>query len=183
MSSSSCMQHPFPTGVVFLTTHEALLTARGRRFPLFLSCAFFCHVLKCCSHNVISARCSECQRGVKFKQAAFLWLRALQLCYLGGHALESGEIIGTLKMLKDGMPEDLADSLKSDAGDRKTDHAPLVTVTENEEIATLTATIETNLRQGDLETWRPPLQATKRRPSLRRSARRAEPTNSGVDRC
>ena len=42
------------------------------------------------------------------------------------------------------MPADLADSLKADA--------PLVAATENEEVATLTATIETNLWQGDLET-------------------------------
>ena len=67
---------------------------------------------------------------------AVLWLRARQLCYLGP---------------KDGMPADLANSLKADEEDRKTDHAPLV-VTENEEVATLTATIETNLQQGDLET-------------------------------
>ena len=67
---------------------------------------------------------------------AVLWLRARQLCYLAP---------------KDGMPADLANSLKADEEDRKTDHAPLV-VTENEEVATLTATIETNLKQGDLET-------------------------------
>ena len=51
---------------------------------------------------------------------AVLWLRARQLCYLGGHALESGEIIGILQMLKDDMSADLADSL------RKSDHATLV---------------------------------------------------------
>ena len=50
------------------------------------------------------------------------------------------------------MPVDLADSQKADEEDRKTDHAPLVAATENEEVATLTATIETNFRQGDLET-------------------------------
>ena len=50
------------------------------------------------------------------------------------------------------MSDDLADSLKADAEDRKIDHAPLVAATEDEEVATLTATIETNLRQGDLET-------------------------------
>ena len=45
------------------------------------------------------------------------------------------------------MPTDLADSLKADEEDRKTDHAPLVQVKANE-VATVTATIETNLRQG-----------------------------------
>ena len=43
---------------------------------------------------------------------AVLWLRARQLCYLGGHALESGEIIGVLQKLKDDMSADLADSQK-----------------------------------------------------------------------
>ena len=56
-----------------------------------------------------------------------------------------------LQKLKDGMPADLADSQKADEEDRKTDDAPPVAVTESEEVATLTA-IETNLRQGDLET-------------------------------
>ena len=46
------------------------------------------------------------------------------------------------------MPTDLADSLKADEEERKTDHAPLVQVKENEEVAIVTATIETNLRQG-----------------------------------
>ena len=50
------------------------------------------------------------------------------------------------------MPADLAGSLKADEEDRKTNHAQLVAVTQNEEVATLTATIETNPRQGDLET-------------------------------
>ena len=48
------------------------------------------------------------------------------------------------------MPADLADSQKAVEEDRKTDHAPLVAATENEEVATLTATIETHFRQGDL---------------------------------
>ena len=43
-------------------------------------------------------------------EPAVLWLRARQLCYLGGHALQSGEIVGILKKLKDCMPTDLADS-------------------------------------------------------------------------
>ena len=50
------------------------------------------------------------------------------------------------------MPADHADSLKADEDNRKTDHAPLVASTENEEVVTLTATIETNFRQGDLGT-------------------------------
>ena len=49
------------------------------------------------------------------------------------------------------MPEDLADTLKANEEDHKTDHVPLVQAKENE-VATLTATIETNIRQGDLET-------------------------------
>ena len=45
------------------------------------------------------------------------------------------------------MPVDFSDSLKADEEDRKTDHAPLVQVKANE-VATVTATIETNLQQG-----------------------------------
>ena len=41
---------------------------------------------------------------------AVLWLTERQLCCLNGHAPESGEIIGILMKLKDGMPADLADS-------------------------------------------------------------------------
>ena len=44
------------------------------------------------------------------------------------------------------------DSLKAGEEDRKTDHAPLVKVKENGEVAIVTATIETKLWQGDLET-------------------------------
>ena len=44
----------------------------------------------------------------------------------------------------------ISESLKTDEEDRKTDHAPLVAVTENEKVSTLMATIETNLRQGDI---------------------------------
>ena len=62
---------------------------------------------------------------------AVLWLRARQLCYLGGHAPESGEIIGVLQKLKDDMSTDLADSLKADEEDRKSDHATLVAAKEN----------------------------------------------------
>ena len=51
----------------------------------------------------------------------------------------------------DDMSADLADSLEADEEDRKSDHTTLVQVKENE-VATLTATIETNLWQGDLET-------------------------------
>ena len=47
---------------------------------------------------------------------------------------------------------DLANSLKADEEDRRSDHAPLVQMKENEEVATLTATIETNLWQGDIAT-------------------------------
>ena len=46
------------------------------------------------------------------------------------------------------MPAALANSLKADEEDRRSDHAKLVAVTENQEVATLTATIEPNLRQG-----------------------------------
>ena len=47
------------------------------------------------------------------------------------------------------MPAVLANSLK-EVEDRKSDHSTLVQVKENEEVATLTATIETNLWQGDI---------------------------------
>ena len=50
------------------------------------------------------------------------------------------------------MPVDLADSLNADEVDRKSDHATLVAPTEDEEVATLTATIETNLQEDNLET-------------------------------
>ena len=53
--------------------------------------------------------------------------------------------------LKDDMRAALANSLKA-VEDRKSDHTTLVQVKENEEVATLTATIETNLRQGDIAT-------------------------------
>ena len=69
------------------------------------------------------------------------------LCFLGGHAPQSVEIVGLLRRLKDDMPTGLADALKADEEDRKTDHAPVVQVKANE-VATVTATIETNLRQG-----------------------------------
>ena len=93
-------------------------------------------------------------KGVEIQASAgpaVLWLRARQLCYLGDHAPQSGEIIG-LPKLKDDVHTDLADSLKADEEDRKTDHAPLVSVKENEQVVTLKATIETNLRQDDLGT-------------------------------
>ena len=49
------------------------------------------------------------------------------------------------------MPAALANSLTA-VEDRKGDHTTLVQVKENEVVATLTATIGTNIRQGDLET-------------------------------
>ena len=78
---------------------------------------------------------------------AVLWLRACHLCYLGGHVPQSGEIVGIPKKLNDSMPTDLADYLNGDEEEHKTDQAPLVGAQENE-YATLTATIETNLRQA-----------------------------------
>ena len=75
---------------------------------------------------------------------AVLWLRAHQLCCLGGRAGESGEIIFYSKKLKDGPSADLADYLNADEEERKTDNAPLVEAKENE-VAAVTATIETNL--------------------------------------
>ena len=80
---------------------------------------------------------------------AVLWPRARQLRYLGCYALESNEVIGILQKLKDDMSADLADSQKVEEEDRKSDHATLVAVKENE-VATLTAPIETNL-QGPRE--------------------------------
>ena len=52
--------------------------------------------------------------------------------------------------LKDDMPAVLAHSLKAEE-DRKSNRKTLVQVKENEEVATLTTTIESNFRQGDLE--------------------------------
>ena len=56
------------------------------------------------------------------------------------------------------MPAALVNSLKADEEDRRSDHAPLVAVTDNEEVVTLTTTIETNLRHrqtcvGPTELW------------------------------
>ena len=66
-----------------------------------------------------------------------------------GYAPQSGEIIGILMQLKDDLSEDLAASQKEEE-DRKANHAGLIAAKE-EEIATLTATIETKLaRQGNL---------------------------------
>ena len=89
------------------------------------------------------------------------------------------------------MPADLADSLKADEEDRKSDHATLVAAKEHE-VATATETIETNLQQGPLcrggqregpsrREGGPLFQVTRRRPSGR--ARGAEATNSGADCC
>ena len=55
-----------------------------------------------------------------------------------------GEIIGILMKLQDDVSADLPDSHKADEEERKSDHATLVAAKENE-VATLTATIETNL--------------------------------------
>ena len=63
-----------------------------------------------------------------------------------GIRTSGGEIIGILK-LKDDMSAALANSLRADE-DRKSDHTTLVQVKENEEVATLTATIETNTLAG-----------------------------------
>ena len=62
-----------------------------------------------------------------------MWRTTRQLCYLGGHAPQSGEKVDILQKFKD-------------------DHATLVQVKESEEVAIVTATIESNFRQGDLET-------------------------------
>ena len=77
---------------------------------------------------------------------AVLKLRARQLCYLGGHAPESGEIIGILQKLKDGMPTDPADSQNEIEASNANHAGP--TAAKKQEIATVR--IETNLRQGDL---------------------------------
>ena len=62
-----------------------------------------------------------------------------------GYAPQSGEIIGILKQLKDEMSEDLAAAHKEE----EANYAGLIAA--KEEIATLTATIETKLtRQGNL---------------------------------
>ena len=48
-------------------------------------------------------------------------------------------------------PADLADSLKADEEDRKTDHAPLVQVKENEEVATCDGGMEGDLTETETE--------------------------------
>ena len=53
-----------------------------------------------------------------------LWLRARQLCCLGGHAPESGDITGILQKLKDDVSADLADSQKEKEAS-KANHAGL----------------------------------------------------------
>ena len=91
-----------------------------------------------------------------------------------------GEIMGLLKLKAD-TPADLTNSLKADDEDRTTDHAKHVQVKKTEEVATLTATIETNLRQGDIATEVAPSQVIRRCPSGRRSARRTAWKDSGAD--
>ena len=51
------------------------------------------------------------------------WLRARHLCFLGGRALQSGELMGLLKLLEGCVPAALANSLKADEEDRRSDHA------------------------------------------------------------
>ena len=94
---------------------------------------------------------SECQSNGNSNKCRFGCLRARQVYYLGGHAPESGEIIGNRQKLKDDMPADLADSLKADEEDCMTDHEPLDAAKEKE-VATLKATTETHLQQGDIGT-------------------------------
>ena len=85
-------------------------------------------------------RVSDDDRSTLF---SFLALSASQ-----GYAPQSGEIIGILKQLMDEMTEDLAAAQKEEE-DRKANHSGLIAA--KEEIATLTATIETKLtRPGDL---------------------------------
>ena len=107
------------------------------------------------SHDSLKVASSECQVMEVETSAdlAVLWLRARQLFCVGGHAPQSCEIIGFLKKLKDGMPADPAGSLKADEEDRKTNQALLVAVTENVEVATLTATIETVFPTVDEEVF------------------------------
>ena len=76
--------------------------------------------------------CSECQSDGNSNKCRSRF-GACQLYYLGGHAPLCGQIIGILK-LKDGMPTDLAGSLKADEEDRKTDHAPGVAVWKENDI-------------------------------------------------
>ena len=64
---------------------------------------------------------------------AVSWIRARQLCYLGGHVPQSGEIVGIPKKPKDSVPTDLADLLKADEEERRTDKAPLVGAQQWEE--------------------------------------------------
>ena len=67
--------------------------------------------------------------------------RSTSLSFLSCGALQSGEIIGILKQLK---------AVQKEEEDRKANHAEIVAA-KKEDIATLTATIETKLaRQGGL---------------------------------
>ena len=90
-------------------------------------------------------RVSDDDRSTSF---SFLALSASQ-----GYAPQSGEIMGILKQLMDEMTEDLAAAQKEE-GDRKANHSGLIAA--KEEIATLTATIETKLtrRVTSQSRWR-----------------------------
>ena len=67
--------------------------------------------------------------------------RSTLLSFLSCGALQSGEIIGILKQLK---------AVQKEEEDRKANHAEIVAA-KKEDIATVTATIETKLaRQGDV---------------------------------
>ena len=69
------------------------------------------------SRDSLKVASSDCQSDGNSNSAdlAVLWLRAWQLCYLGGHTFR----------VKDGKSADLADSLKAGKEDGQTDNAPL----------------------------------------------------------
>ena len=92
---------------------------------------------------------------------AVLWLSARQLCYLGSHAPESGEI----------MVFCLADCLKADEEDRKCDHATLVAAKESG--------VEVDSVKGDLAETENPFSDDQASSEWEER----QNTNSGADRC
>ena len=69
----------------------------------------------------------------------------------GGNSHDSLKVASSVCQSDGNMSADFANSLKADEEDRRSDHAPLVQAKENE-VGTVTATIETNLRRSDIET-------------------------------
>ena len=59
--------------------------------------------ITCCAHSAVNGSSGGTSTSA---DPAVSWLRARQLCHLGSHAPESGDIIGILQRFKDYMCAD-----------------------------------------------------------------------------